>query len=170
MQYALPEWNKKCGNLICRKSREIKHIIFQYEYLSILGERQFEKIADLVAELLSRNGVNDISNLTADEAYALEIMPLAKILEAAMDCAVQRVLAQNPSPREGEDRKTCPQYSCEPVKPPVETKESAETITEKQLEKVEEPYYDDDVDDDDLDDDDLDDDSGINMDLFKSFG
>lgn len=52
----------------------------------------------------------------------------------------------------------------------VETKESAETITEKQLEKVEEPYYDDDVDDDDLDDDDLDDDSGINMDLFKSFG
>jgi hypothetical protein len=170
---------KNVATLSAEKAEKLSTLFFKlddekqkeaYEYLSILGERQFEKIADLVAELLSRNGVNDISNLTADEAYALEIMPLAKILEAAMDCAVQRVLAQNPSPGEGEDRKTCPQYSCEPVKPPVETKESAETITEKQLEKVEEPYYDDDVDDDDLDDDDLDDDSGINMDLFKSFG
>lgn len=170
---------KNVATLSAEKAEKLSTLFFKlddekqkeaYEYLSILGERQFEKIADLVAELLSRNGVDDISNLTADEAYALEIMPLAKVLEAAMDCAVQRVLAQNPDPGEGEERKTCPQYSYEPVKPPVETKESAGTITDKQLEKVEEPYYDDDVDDDDLDDDDLDEDSGINMDLFKSFG
>ena len=94
---------KNVATLSAEKAEKLSTLFFKlddekqkeaYEYLSILGERQFEKIADLVAELLSRNGVNDISNLTADEAYALEIMPLAKILEAAMDCAVQRVLAQ----------------------------------------------------------------------------
>lgn len=78
---------KNVATLSAEKAEKLSTLFFKlddekqkeaYEYLSILGERQFEKIADLVAELLSRNGVNDISNLTADEAYALEIMPWQK--------------------------------------------------------------------------------------------
>lgn len=86
MQYALPEWNKNDATLPAEKAEKLAHY-FQagcekqkeaYEYLSILGERQFEKIADLVAELLSRNGVDDISNLTADDAVCIRNYALGK--------------------------------------------------------------------------------------------
>lgn len=67
MQYALPEWIKNVATLSAEKAEKLSTLFFKlddekqkeaYEYLSILGERQFEKIADLVAELLSRNGVD----------------------------------------------------------------------------------------------------------------
>lgn len=137
------------------------------EYLSILGERRFEKIAELVVELLSQNGIDDVSTLSANEAYALKIIPWTKALETAMDCAMQKVLARNPSGDECKDQEPFLHHICEAVKQPVDQEEPIGTATEGQLEKVIGVYEDEDLDDID---DDSDDDSGINMDLFKSFG
>lgn len=79
---------KNVATLSAEKAEKLSTLFFKlddekqkeaYEYLSILGERQFEKIADLVAELLSRNGVNDMGDFNKAGDIGMDILNNAEI-------------------------------------------------------------------------------------------